>query len=452
MKLRRVFSGALAALMLMSGAQAFAENDSDAKDKKETVYVTADAYGNPEKAESDIVLRNSGSGDITDYTTLQNIKNTEGDEEFTLNGNNVTWQNHGEDIQYSGTASTDALPLSVKVTYYLEGKEVTADEIAGQAGNVKVQFDYTNNTVGSQNGYVPFLAITMAMLGDDFENVTVENGRVSDLEGQAIVIGYSVPGLSDVMHFSDYKLTEDIDWKESFSFSAYTDNFELAFTATLVSNGIFTDIEEDNLKDLDDLVDDIYDLDYATRTLANGSSDLVNGASEFGEYFGTYVEAVNDAASAGIDTMAISDALSAMADELGEMSEAINELSADGETDTEYLINSYNGLLDSYYSLINVLSSSGAGVDTEAITETGDALLTAYDKLFKGIKTLSDGCYTYYNDGIYEITGRGYELEDLIAYVREIRETDTAYITYSGIADGMTGEVSFIIETAEVSK
>lgn len=55
----------------------------------------------------------------------------------------VIWENHGEDIQYKGT-STDALPVDVKITYYLNDKQVTADELKGQSGKVRIRFDYTN--------------------------------------------------------------------------------------------------------------------------------------------------------------------------------------------------------------------------------------------------------------------------------------------------------------------
>ncbi len=79
-------------------------------------------------------LKNSGSvsGNLTDESILKDIKNVKGDETFTENGDKLTWNTEGEDIYYQGTTDKD-LPVSVKLTYYLDGKEVKPDDLKGKA-------------------------------------------------------------------------------------------------------------------------------------------------------------------------------------------------------------------------------------------------------------------------------------------------------------------------------
>lgn len=80
--------------------------ETDKKDKVETVYVKADADGTPNKITVETVLRAPENGEkIADVSTLSDIRNTEGDEEFTKDADGVLWwENKGEDIQYKGAA------------------------------------------------------------------------------------------------------------------------------------------------------------------------------------------------------------------------------------------------------------------------------------------------------------------------------------------------------------
>ena len=55
------------------------------------------------------------------------------------------WESNGSDIYYQGK-SNEELPVSVKVTYYLDGKQISPDDLLGKSGKVKIRYDYTNNS------------------------------------------------------------------------------------------------------------------------------------------------------------------------------------------------------------------------------------------------------------------------------------------------------------------
>ena len=76
----------------------------------------------------------------------------------------MVWEADGSDIKYKGTIDKE-LPVSVKVRYYLDGKSISAGDIAGKAGNVTIRFDYTINTEATSNGYVFKTPYTMATAG-----------------------------------------------------------------------------------------------------------------------------------------------------------------------------------------------------------------------------------------------------------------------------------------------
>ena len=87
-----------------------------------------------------------------------------GDEKFTQNADGtLTWQADGNDIYYQGKTDRD-LPIEMKMTYYLDGEEITPEELAGKSGKVTIRADYTNKEKAENGVYVPFAAVTGMML------------------------------------------------------------------------------------------------------------------------------------------------------------------------------------------------------------------------------------------------------------------------------------------------
>ena len=188
-------------------------------DKSETVYAKANADGTVTETTVEAVLKACDGATIPDVAALRDIINKEGDEEYTTGADNaLTWQNSGSAITYEGKSDA-ALPVTTRVTYYLNGVETAPDDLAGQSGRVRIRFDYTNHTreTVSVDGQeytvsVPFTAITAVILdGDKFSNVEADNGKVMELDGQTAVLGTVMPGLADgaqelhdgVQEFSD---------------------------------------------------------------------------------------------------------------------------------------------------------------------------------------------------------------------------------------------------------
>mgnify|MGYP006883761751 CR=1 FL=1 len=47
----------------------------------------------------------------------------------------MTWQADGADIYYQGKTDSEA-PVSLKVTYYLDGNEIAPKDLAGKSGKL----------------------------------------------------------------------------------------------------------------------------------------------------------------------------------------------------------------------------------------------------------------------------------------------------------------------------
>mgnify|MGYP004700660199 FL=1 len=276
--------------------------DETGPDKAETVRIKADRYGNKKEVTVETTLKALKEGDtIEDFTTLTDIKNKEGDEEYTLSDDGtIIWQNKGSDIKYRGKTDKE-LPITVKVTYYLEGKQVTAGEIAGKAGNVKIRFDYQNNTAGyfTEDGVkiratVPFAAISAVFLdGEKFADVEVENGKAVKADGSIVAMGYALPGLSRGLNLKGYEATKEIDLPEYVEISAYTTDFQIEYTATVFTNGLFEDVKNSDLKDIDDLRSDLDDMQEGVDKMSDAGGKLSEGFGEFKKYLKEYTDNVD---------------------------------------------------------------------------------------------------------------------------------------------------------------
>lgn len=328
-----------AAVKTSNDVTAETSSDEDAgewKDKTETVYVDANADGSVKKITGKDWLRRNGDGEIIDFSNLKDIKNTEGDEEYTQNADGtITWENKGEDISYEGT-SNQQLPVTTKVTYYLDGKEIKPENLAGKSGKVKIRFDYTNNesrTVnidGKDVGVkVPFLAASMLMLpGDKFKNVKVSGGKVMADQDQSIVIGTAFPGLADSLELKDYEATKDIDLKDYVEITADVENFELNFTATAISTCGLSDMKDGDLDDVNDMIDGVKEMTDASDELVDAMGQLSTGAGTLQDYLSQYTSGVSQ-----VDAGA-----QALAEGLSELDEQVTtlmgSLSTAGSDDT----------------------------------------------------------------------------------------------------------------------
>lgn len=277
------------------------KKDTEEKDKTETVYVKSDAKGNPREITVQTKLKNTSDGDtIEDYTNLTDIKNKEGDEAFTQNADGtIEWENHGEDITYEGTGSEE-LPVDVNISYELDGQPIEPEELAGKSGSLKIRFDYKNKTTQTikiegkeEQVSVPFAVISTMLLSEDHAfNIKVENGKVMDIDGQKLVVGYACPGLTKSLKLTTYEPTEDIDIPEYVEVMADVTDFSLDFTATIISSGLLEDMDLKDLDDVDEMSDNMKKLEEATDKLSDGAGTLEDGMKKYQTYLDQYLSGV----------------------------------------------------------------------------------------------------------------------------------------------------------------
>lgn len=402
--------------------------DNDA-DKDESVYLISDANGNVNKTIVVDHLKNKDKKDtLEDASNLSDIENVKGKEKFTQSGDKLTWQAGGKDIYYQGTATAEP-PVTQKVTYYLDGKEISPEDLAGKSGKVKIRFDYTNTTSYTEtvNGEkqtvsVPFAAITGLVLGDGFENIEVTNGKAEVSDSSSVVLGYALPGLNDSLGIKDGDLDGDVNIPEYMEMTADVKNFSMPAAMTFVVNASdYVSTDGIDTSDLDDMINDLKDastqLQDGSKTLAEGTDTLADGLSTLQSKLGTFASGVGTLKSGlktytdGVSTL--SGGLNTLGNSTGALVSGADKLNsgagqlASGSATLKDGLKSYtdgaNGLAKGASDLdagIGTLAEkSGTLVDGATKLDDGASQLSASaSSINEGIKSLDTGLKTPLTD------------------------------------------------------
>lgn len=270
------------------------KSEADDTTKDETVYVIADANGNAGKVIVEEWLKNrDGAATIEDMSDLKEITNIKGDETFTQNGESLTWQANGNDIYYEGTSDKE-VPVSERVTYYLDGEEIEPSQLAGKSGKVTIRFDYENHekvTVDKDGKqievYVPFTVMTGMIVNDDFKNIEVTNGKVISDGKNNIIVGMAMPGLHESLQKEADEFDDEITFPDYVEVTADVENFELQMTASVAMSGLLSDLNLSEL-DLGDIEDSIDELADGSSQLEDGSRELKDGLNTLRESMDTF--------------------------------------------------------------------------------------------------------------------------------------------------------------------
>lgn len=384
--------------------------DNDA-DKDESVYLISDANGNVNKTIVVDHLKNKDKKDtLEDASNLSDIENVKGKEKFTQSGDKLTWQAGGKDIYYQGTA-TEEPPVTQKVTYYLDGKEISPEDLAGKSGKVKIRFDYTNTTSYTEtvNGEkqtvsVPFAAVTGLVLGDGFENIEVTNGKAEVSDSSSVVLGYALPGLKDSLGIKDKDLDGDVNIPEYMEMTADVKNFSMPAAMTFVVNASdYVSTDGIDTSDLDDMINDLKDastqLQDGSKTLAEGTDTLADGLSTLQSKLGTFASGVGTLQSGlktytdGVSTL--SGGLNTLGNSTGALVSGADKLNsgagqlASGSATLKDGLKSYT---DGASTLAAGVGNLDAGMDT--LKSGTDTLSQSAPSLVSGVNSLSDGINT----------------------------------------------------------
>ncbi|WP_458863670.1 hypothetical protein [Acidaminobacterium chupaoyuni] len=373
--------------------------------KKETVYVLSDAQGTAQKIiVSDWLKNPEGAQTIKDKGDVKDIVNVKGDESYTMDGDSMrVWDAKGNDIYYQGTTEKD-LPVTMKVTYQLDGKTVSPEELAGKSGKLKISIEYENHEArqvmvngSKETVYVPFAMVTGTMLeNDSAKNIAVSNGKIINDGNRTIVMGFAMPGLQESLGISKDK----IDIPNTVEITAEVEDFSLDTILTFATNDLLNQLNLDKVADASDLSDSLSQLSSASLQLVDGSSALYDGLS-------TLLEK-SDALISGIDQLAAgSKALESGAVTLAGGAQQLQSGMNDLQTGLKTLTGNNKSLTDGAATVFNTMLKTANTQLTAAGLQVPALTIENYQTVLKNVLSSMDAQKVYqlaYNTAKAKVT------------------------------------------------
>ena len=307
------------------------------------------------------------------------------------------------DTTTNQSSSSKSAPVSMKVTYKLNGVETKPEDMIGKSGKVTIRYDYTNNekkTIKvngkSQTAYVPFTMITGTLLPTDkFSNVEVTNGKVSKVGDNIIALGMTMPGLKDTLNLKFDGESLDMDIPEYFEISADVEDFELDMSMSVATTSTLNDIDTDDFS-LAKLEDKMNELQSAADQLTDGTVTLQNGTQTLSDSIPALTDGVNqlnDGASQLKDGIyAYTDGATALAAGAGQLKDGISAYTA-GANQLGAGAGQLQSGLKTYTDGVGALNAGSGTLQSGLSTYTGGVASAAAGavSLQTGLKAYTDG-------------------------------------------------------------
>ena len=267
-------------------------NDENPTEKTETVYSVLNSDGSiSDTIVSSWLHDEDGINNIKETLNLKDVKNIKSNEKPSKDGNTYTWNAKGNDVYYEGTA-TKQLPVSVKLRYELDGQEMSAKDIEGKSGHLKLTISFTNNysEVKNINGksiviHPSYLAGGMLNMNTgNFTNVKCESGKIVNDGTNEMLAFANIPGLNETLKSAGLdKVNNQLGISDDVTVEADVNNFDLGSIMVGMTNEIDLASELGEIGSVSELTDGIDQLMEADDQLIDGSKQLYDGTTQLKE-------------------------------------------------------------------------------------------------------------------------------------------------------------------------
>lgn len=267
-------------------------NDENPTEKTETVYSVLNSDGSiSDTIVSSWLHDEDGINNIKETLNLTDVKNIKSNEKPSKDGNTYTWNAKGNDVYYEGTA-TKQLPVSVKIRYELDGQEISANDIQGKSGHLKLTISFTNNysEVKNINGksiviHPSYLAGGMLnMSTGKFSNVKCESGKIVNDGTNEMLAFANIPGLNETLRSAGLdKVNNQLGISDDVTVEADVNDFDLGSIMVGMTNEIDLASELGDIGSVSELTDGIDQLIEADNQLIDGSKQLYDGTTQLKE-------------------------------------------------------------------------------------------------------------------------------------------------------------------------
>lgn len=352
-------------------------------------------------------------GDILDYGSYTAIQNLTDTRSLQQSGDSISLKNSGR-FSYQGTLKSKELPWSISIQYLLDGKEISAENLAGQTGKLEIKISVTQNTKADA-GFFENYALQIGLTLDTAlcENILTENATIA-LAGSSKQLSFTVlPG-------------------EEASLSVQADVHDFVMDAITI-NGIRLSLNM--TVNTDEFTEQITQLSDAIQALDDGAGDLLSGLEALQKGMTEYVSGLKDfrdglsALESG--TEQLQEGAEGLHDGLNQLSGQSAALVSGAHAMEQAAFNSANTQLSALYPTLPVLTRDNYAALLDTISQ-----LAPLKAQLDGAVQFTDGVIAY-TQGVAQLTNGAAELADGTAQLHSSAGTiaDSAGSLYDAAAE-----------------
>ena len=257
--------------------------------------------------------------------------------------------------------SVQDLPVEMRISYTLDGKEISPQDLTGKSGRVEIRIDYINHataqrTIGDKEEtiYTPFLMLSAMVLDHEhFSNIEIENGRLVSDGTRTLAVGYALPGMQESL-----ALPEDLEVTvpDHVTLKADVTDFALDSVYTMAATDLFGNYDENDPEALKKVLSSVQNLSDGMAQLLEGAKALNAGLDTLLEKSGTLKDGAA-ALSEGADQL--SNGAKTLSGGAGDLASGAEEL----KNGAEQLSLGANSLQNGSSDLENGAAQLSAGLD-----------------------------------------------------------------------------------------
>lgn len=125
---------------------AFAATKEENTPKEEVVYVSLASDGSVKSIYVVNIFDLDKDGKIIDYGRYESVRNMTTTDGISYSSEKVTIDTKAGKLYYEGKLEGNVMPWNIEIKYYLNGTQLTGEQIAGKSGDLKIKLKITENT------------------------------------------------------------------------------------------------------------------------------------------------------------------------------------------------------------------------------------------------------------------------------------------------------------------
>lgn len=388
-------------------------NDENPTEKTETVYSVLNSDGSiSDTIVSSWLHDEDGINNIKETLNLTDVKNIKSNEKPSKDGNTYTWNAKGNDVYYEGTA-TKQLPVSVKIRYELDGQEISANDIQGKSGHLKLTISFTNNysQVKNINGksiviHPSYLAGGMLnMSTGKFSNVKCESGKIVNDGTNEMLAFANIPGLNETLKSAGLdKVNNQLGISDDVTVEADVNDFDLGSIMVGMTNEIDLASELGEIGSVSELTDGIDQLIEADNQLIDGSKQLYDGTTQLKEQAAPLTGSSDQVRQLSAGAIQLNDGVKALQTGISQYTAGASAINAGvnqlyGIPQGAAAISSgMNTKGKSGFSMVEASSTLRKGLDQLNSVAAGISAESYYNSLMDNVKTAEAGVTKLQNE------------------------------------------------------